>query len=763
MLVLCVILLLLSKVLMKGACVAPGLARFKLRPWLAIWLIVGGTLVVPQSARAGLDIIPDSYKNYSRKSFHLSNSPVDFKADHLMYDGKVRMVIATGNVQIHQNDTTIYADKAYIQQKTSYIIAKGNVYIKSGDKNIYADEMRIDSSVNHAIINNIRILLSDKSILSVGRLTRTGHLNQGYHVAYTACPVDKYFRPFWSITASKVQYNEDTKVIKLYNGWLRIKSIPVLWIPYTSYYDPLATRKMGFLAPDFGLYSDLGYYASIPFYIPLGVHQSFSLQTTYFRENLDFDHPSTNDDPLLLYARYNSNFPGGGLNLRSFWTPFKYKDWAVFYRLSLNINSIFRLTGVYENSSNRDFVDKFRVKGYANNPQPFLWQSLSLEGFFSAKDYINLELSTSHNSNIHFTSIDNPIMLPQLTYLHYGDYGKFGKLDYEAQYDNFVTLRGDGNDVGLDSHKLVNRFDYLYMQNTPLGMFNAKVNALWVNYYQLRVKSDPAQNGIYNSFLGMGGAVALEYPVFSDWGKIHTMIEPIVQVAETGYVYNLNQPVRTFDSKALDINVFNLFENDKYGSTDLVDDSSRVNYGLHTSIIGRSGFGGEVMIGQSKSLLSSAKSNYLVYLSLHPTNLIRLDYIASFSNKADRLKEHNLSVSLGNELVGGSVSYRSISNLDPQKYSTVDPKELGAHIYMQLGSSLTLNADSTFNLKHMEVDRLQGVLDHLTDFASAITWQNSCFRASFRVARSFYGLRDQHVATSYQFSFIFKDLGGVKR
>lgn len=719
-----------------------------------------------QSVRAALDVIPDNYKVYAGHGYHLSKAPISFKAHDLSYDGKLNLVIAKGGVVIKQGSLTIFADQAYISYSASYLIAKGNVYLKAPGKNMYADEARIDSKVNKIIINNVKIILADHSVLGVKNFTKTGHINEGLDIAYTACPVDKYFRPFWSITASKVKYNDQSKLIELYNGWLKIKSIPVFWLPYTSYADPLIKRKTGFISPDAGVYSEVGYYLALPFYIPIGLHQNLVLEPTFFKKSLfGSDNIDEHSIDVLLSSKYHAYFYNGEVDIAGYWTPLRREEAAVFSNIKFDINSKFRLNAIFNNTSTPEFINKYLIQGFSTNPQPFMWQTLDVEGFLSDNNYLDIKLDITHNNSLAQLppaerKVKNPYTLPHITFHHFGEVHPYGRFDFNFEYTNFLGTDTKDKKLLFTVDKLVNRLNYNYQKTNSFGLIKLSSNVQWVNYYEASNSSGRPTGA--DGYLGAGGSLTYTYPFFSVIKRVNSIFEPMVQLATSSYVYKPKKDLDMFDKNNLEINIYNLFEDNKYTGTDNYEDTNRLNYGIRWRFIGQDGFSGQVALGQSKELLSSQMSNYLVYVSLHPVNYFKVDYMGSLSFDPHLFNQHNLIVSLGNELIGTTLNYSSISNLDPQAFEDPNPRELGASIYMQLGSGFRISANGTLNLKHdVEASVNHGLWSHLNNFGSDVEWHNSCFKAVFRINRNFYGTSHEQASTSYQASFIFKNLGGT--
>ena len=93
-----------------------------------------------------------------------SNSPVLLTADEVTYDQENGLVVASGHVEISQNDKVLLADRVSYSERTQVVTADGNVSIMDQEGNvIFADHMELSDDLKEGAISDIRMLLSDRS------------------------------------------------------------------------------------------------------------------------------------------------------------------------------------------------------------------------------------------------------------------------------------------------------------------------------------------------------------------------------------------------------------------------------------------------------------------------------------------------------------------------------------------------------------------------------------------------------------------------
>lgn len=722
-------------------------------------IIISTFIFCNNPIKANADTLPS-------KDIFNKKQPVNFKADSISYNNNLKLFIATGNITITQGNQYIKADKAYIERDKNYIFAKGNVVFKDNKGQlIFSDEIEIKNTLNNVIIKNIHILFPDNSLMYAKTVTKNNNIITACGAGYTACSFSKFLSPFWSIKASKITYNQQSDIINFYNGWLNFKNIPVFWIPYISYSTDEANRKFGLMPPSIGKTTALGYYYRQPIFFPINRYTDLYLHVTYFRNSLPFFNESSFNSSInpLFQANFDTYLPETDIKIKSFYTPNTTNDWAIFSSITKNINNIFRSSINYNNASSRTFLTLYDINAYSSKDS-FLDQNINLEGFLSKRDYLSLQLISTKNINTLISTKENPYILPYIKYDHFGNNNQYGKLDFNLEYSNFVNKNIFNNQTTLpnnndfDINKLVLLLKHTVLKETNFGVFTLNSELQSSNYYKAYLNNNSTNNNMFDRYLGGSISLQAKYPIVSTIGSYSTIINPIVQLSYSNFIYNKIHNFSYLETDTTETTDLNLFESNKYTGYDYYEKAKKLNYGLQWNLINKDGFSGQMLVGQSLNLENQTKSNYLLYLSLDPFSFLRINYTASINSSLRKIEQSNLHFSAGNNLLRTAINYRLINNLNPKIHNVSYLEELEPSFSVQLTSSIRFSAVATFNLRNNSNSSLYR-FNNLQSFDTILFWENNCFSFSIEMSRKLYGDTQTKHSNSYQVSFTFKNLG----
>lgn len=190
----------------------------------------------------------------------------------------------SGNVRIEQNGVAMQAGTVRYNRDTGTLRARGdvrfgaqhlNVQAKSADINLqrYAGEFRnahyqMDEGARGRAVS---IVASDRQHLT---------LNQA---RYTTCDT-RSGSPVWQIRADQIEIDKTTGRGTLTGGTLRIKDIPVMYLPWFSF--PIDERRQsGLLLPRIGTSENNGFDLTVPYYINLAPNYDATLTPRYMSEH----------------------------------------------------------------------------------------------------------------------------------------------------------------------------------------------------------------------------------------------------------------------------------------------------------------------------------------------------------------------------------------------------------------------------------------------------------------------------------------------
>jgi len=198
------------------------------------------------------------------------SNDVNFSSDQLKVDEKTKVMVASGNVVITNNNRQITADKVEYDQNLDKAIATGNVILKEKDGSIYTSEsVVLTNEFKSVVAIPLYGELNDKSYIKATSLKKIdsgeSYFKEG---VYTACECDfkKNSKPIWRIETKQVKHDPATQTIYLKHPVMKIFSIPVYYLPYLSFPDWTVKRRSGFLTPVYGYSKQNRFHIKVPYY-----------------------------------------------------------------------------------------------------------------------------------------------------------------------------------------------------------------------------------------------------------------------------------------------------------------------------------------------------------------------------------------------------------------------------------------------------------------------------------------------------------------
>jgi LPS-assembly protein len=196
-----------------------------------------------------------------------------------------RVVVYEGNVDVRIGTYRLQADKVTVYEAENRIVAEGSVVFDQ------ADQQRITGSRSEW---NYRT----KTGYFVDSTGFTNQTQDGTRIYFTADRVEKVSLdtivasnvqvtacdedvPKWSFHASKARIKTGDRV-RVYSPQLRLKDIPVFYLPYASVSIKPRDRASGFLTPTFGGSGAKGLRLSTAYYQTLGRSADFTFRSDIY-------------------------------------------------------------------------------------------------------------------------------------------------------------------------------------------------------------------------------------------------------------------------------------------------------------------------------------------------------------------------------------------------------------------------------------------------------------------------------------------------
>ena len=516
-----------------------------------------------------------------------ANGPVTFQADSVSYDRDHGLVSATGHVEAWQNDHVLKADRVTFDRNTNVAAAYGHVVIVEPDGEVlFADYAELTQGMKDGVLTGMRALLSSNGRLAGNGGKRIGgklnELSRGVYSTCNVCALNP--TPTWQLRARNITQDLENKRIEYTDATLDFMGLPVLYMPYFSNADPSVKRQSGFLIPNIGSDSNIGAFASLPYYWVIDGQSDATFTPTVaekagpqlaveYRRDFNFGDLKLNgaiasDDGLQGY------FFGVG--------DFSFND---TWRYGFNINL----------GSTVAYLRDFQVPGYG---AAILSSSVYAEGFGTGS-YARLDVRSYQGLDTTINQSLLPYVLPRYEYAFQGEPDALGgRLSLNTQ--EFDVLRDVGtNDQRFAAGATWNRPFSGYLGDRWLVTLDAKAAV----YHATNIDQQPNFNigsEVETGHAQAQAAVRLNWPFVRQDGKSSQIIEPIVQLIGAPNTGNsVRDKIPNEDALDYEFTDSTLFSLNRFGGYDRFDGGTRANYALHAAWIFPNGSKLDGLIGQS--------------------------------------------------------------------------------------------------------------------------------------------------------------------
>ena len=186
----------------------------------------------------------------------LSPDQLYLEADTVTRDSETGRTVAKGKVQARYQGRTLTADEVVFEPADRLIRAKGSVRILNPDRTAqFADEIVLDQSLSVGAAKGFAVRSEGEiKFAAASAVRRSETLNELNRAIYTPCEIcakdGREAKPTWSIQADQIVQDREQQVVGYRNAVIRVRGLPVMWLPVFWHPDPQAERRSGFLQPD---------------------------------------------------------------------------------------------------------------------------------------------------------------------------------------------------------------------------------------------------------------------------------------------------------------------------------------------------------------------------------------------------------------------------------------------------------------------------------------------------------------------------------
>lgn len=181
-----------------------------------------------------------------------------------------------GNVEFIWEDYRVYADYVEYHVKEKLVVARGRVTMTSKDTVVSGEQLSLNLKDGTGLMYDVYGQMHPTVRYTADKWTRLDEDTYKFkNFRFTSCA---QCVPRWRLTCTRGKIKRE-KYLEMTNVVLKIKKIPVLYLPYLSY--PIKDRATGFLFPVFGESDLKGFYIQNSFFWDIKDNVDLTLNFDY--------------------------------------------------------------------------------------------------------------------------------------------------------------------------------------------------------------------------------------------------------------------------------------------------------------------------------------------------------------------------------------------------------------------------------------------------------------------------------------------------
>lgn len=693
---------------------------------------------------------------------HTSKDPISFRADQVSYDQKADIFTASGQVEVYQDEQIVMADSVTYDRANDKVSADGNITLVDKTGQVYfAKHLELQNTLKQGFANDIGLMFTDGSRFAARSVeqptAKTVVLRNAVYSPCNLCKEDPHKAPLWQIRASKVVDVRDEEDIYYHNARFEAYGVPVVYLPYFAHPEPQVKARSGFLEPVFSANSKTGTMVRESYYHTFTPDADATIEGTYTQKNNS-----------ILGGQWRQRFERGFVDLSGSanYSPIrsgsdektiiKEEDFRghVFGAGELALSDTWR-TGF----NLRRTVDRFYLKDFD----------------YSQEDVLNNDIYAERLDNRNYTRVSGhyfqdlrpnittqqPQILPWVQDARYGAPNGVlgGRWGMNTQFVNL--LRDAEPSVSrLSFNPSWKREDIL-----PFGLKTslegkARSDTYWVQQdspYDLVPSSNDPNTTVTRLYPST--TLGASYPMVRPSRTVTALIEPKMALTLSPNI-SQNGAIPNEDSRDVQIDISNLFEDSRFPGVDRLESGSHVSYGVKMG-----GYNGSnstfVTVGQSYSLtdnslfpegsgLEENRSDYVGQVEATFLNTFYLDYRFQLNENDFSSQRQEAQLAVIQDSYEAAVSYLSAPAIAGT--GLTDSRD---QIELNLANKITDQWSTGISTRH-DLSGDAGMLNA----GLALQYRNECFRATLRGERD---LTDRSLGggeSQIMFSIGLRNLGG---
>ncbi|NBO64425.1 MAG: LPS-assembly protein LptD, partial [Acidobacteria bacterium] len=319
-----------------------------------------------------------------------ANDPGTVVIDADRQESQGEIVTAAGNVQVVYGDILLIADRVTYHRDNGDLTAEGNVFFEQQGQRLTGDRLEMNARTKLGTIHTVTAFTNrtpDGTVLIVDAANATRTDDRTFALRQAILTSCQEAVPKWDLRASRAVIELDDRA-RIYNALLRIKKIPVFYLPYASISISRKDRTSGFLIPSSGSSTIKGRSLNLAYYQTLGRSADILIRTDIFSKRgigLGYDFRArTNETSRVNFGSFlvfDRLFGEKGENQggSSFYADAIHRFGNGFVAVAdVNITSSFAFRQIFAENIQTAVSPEERSVFYVNRS----WKSWSFNAFF---------------------------------------------------------------------------------------------------------------------------------------------------------------------------------------------------------------------------------------------------------------------------------------------------------------------------------------------------------------------------------------------
>ena len=627
-------------------------------------------------------------------------------------------LVATGNVEVLFEGSRLSARQIVFDRPSDTLQIIGPIVIQDAGGAVFlADRATLDPRLENGILQGARIVLDQQLQIVANQIDRRdGRYTQLYKTSATSCRVCGTRAPLWEIRAERVIHDTRERQLYFRNATIRVRGIPVLWLPRIRLPEPSLKRSTGILLPEQTNTTQLGFGIKLPYFITLGDHRDLTIT------------PYVSQETTTLELRYRQAFINGDLNIRGAISDDTLIPEARSY---LFADGRFNLSNAYQLIFDIETVtDPAYLLDYGYSGKDRLDSALQLLRVTDAALF-QTRLTNYESLREDDPDASLPPIIADLNYETGYDPAFGGRLRYGASFDLAYRYSQVDGAAGRDLGRVGATGAWSDSWVLPYGLVAAFQTGVQADLYFI---NDDVAFGDEDMRVAPSIGTTLRWPLgrVSAGGTTH-LLEPTISL-NWANTYGGTPPNE--DSLRTELDRANLFAISRYAGEDQIETGAQAAAGIAWTRLGRSGVASTFVFGRvvraqaqdgftKTSGLDGQNSDWLVAGQLTAPGGFLVDARSLWGDAAD-LTALDSRIRWRNDWITVGAAYGWLGpDLDDNRLET--SSEWTVDTGFVFNDAWRLNVNGRYNLAEARP----------VTAGANLKWQNECVTVDVSASRSF--------------------------